>query len=566
MMRLSSHRLVNHLGLSCLVLSSGVSALQPLNDEQLADVVGQSGLSINVETRIQAGEIRYSQHNNDGSERGSISLKNFDLFGAGTFDGDTPNEVFSPIELLDLVVESPENRSFAEIGLPNGVVIGTGFLVNSLQQAGVGFQAIDRNGVIVPLEEARPLEGALLLDPVTGEGLTSVTATVDVDDGQLRIVLPRLTRIQEVLLGALDSLENPVIGSSFVSTIIASSIAAIPFGLEFELAINDRSLGRVLIKNFTDVDTELRISGRSDGTSGVRIDLDLGLGFESVSYFDTDEDGGELSLEGFRIGQVADPRDIDFSSRPGIGFRFARGAPLLGLTLDAEQRSLLDLTTGEVREATALVVGLPEIQNLDLTIDNIRIGDGNLGGLDILDINTLVGNDTVQQLNQTFGRNFALGNDAGVDALGQAATGYQLKGELLLSGTADNSLQFNGQWGGQIGSIRYYDALELVEVPGSGFSVDDPPNRFTSNNEQNISFNDISIYAEDTDAQGNSILTPAQFEGTLTLTPQGVELGNLNARGSIAIQSVTIGQSNLGAFLIDNFQLRDSQITISGRP
>ena len=543
-----------------MLASSAAWALQPLSDEQLSEVVGQSGLSVNVQTRIQAGEIRYSQQNSDGSERGSISLKNFDLFGAGTFDGDTPNEVFSPLELLDLVAESPENRGFAEIGLPNGVVIGAGFLVNSLQQGGTGLLAIDNEGNVnslaTVLEEGFGERTFLLFDPERGEGLTSVTATVDIEDGGLRVVLPRLTRIQQVLLGALDAIENPIIGASFVSSGIASNIVAIPFGLEFDLAINDQSLGRVLIKNFTDLDTELRISGRSDGTSGVRIDLDLGFGLESVSYFDTDEDGGELSLEGFRIGQVAERPDSDFATRPGIGFRFARGAPLLGLTLDAEQRSLLDLTTGEVREATALVVGLPEIQNLDLTIDNIRVGNGNLGGLDILDINTLVGNDTVQQLNQTFGRNFALGNDAGVDALGQSAIGYQLKGELLLSGTADNSLQFNGQWGGQIGSIRYYDSREN----------DDLTSRVFLNNDQNIGFNDISIYAEDTDAQGNSILTPAQFEGTLTLTPQGVELGNLNARGSIAIQSVTIGQSNLGAFLIDNFQLRDSQITISGRP
>ena len=541
-----------------MLVGPTVWALQPLSDEQMSEVVGQSGLSINVNTRIQAGEIRYSQHNNDGSERGSISLKNFDLFGFAGFDGDTPNQTFSPLELLDLVVDDPDNRGFVQLGLSDEGIVGIGLFAESI--GAEGLLTIDNQGTIRGISESRPLDfssdSILLYDPDLGEGLTAVTATIDVAGDQVRLVLPRLTRIQRVLLDALTDDETGQGVGGFLTGAIVSNAVAIPFGLEFDLAINDQTLGRILVTNFTDVDTELRIAGRSDGTSGVRIDLDLGIGFETVRFIDTDEGGGEFSLEGFRLGQVAERPDLDGGSRPGTSFRFALGAPLLGLTLDAEQRSLVDLTTGQARDATALVVGLPEIQNLDLTIDNIRVGNGNLGGLDILDINTLVGNDTVQQLNQTFGRNFALGNDAGVDALGQSAIGYQLKGELLLSGTADNSLQFNGQWGGQIGSIRYYDSREN----------DDLTSRVFLNNDQNIGFNDISIYAEDTDAQGNSILTPAQFEGTLTLTPQGVELGNLNARGSIAIQSVTIGQSNLGAFLIDNFQLRDSQITISGRP
>ena len=554
--------------LCCISLSSSVYALQPLSDEQMSEVVGQAGLSINVQTRIQASEIRYSQQNSDGSERGSISLKNVDLFGFGSFDGDTVNEEFSPLELLDLVVDDPDNRGSVQLGLSNSGVIGVAQFASAIGAAGL--QATDSQGNLFDVANVSNQQASanslLLFDPELGEGLSSETASIDVEGGQLRLVLPRLTRIQRILR---DSLIDPDTGQfvgGFLTGALISNSVAIPFGLEFDLAINDQTLGRILIKNFTDLDTELRLSGRSDGTSGVRIDLDLGVGFESISFFDTDADGGELSIEGFRIGQVEERQDESRRSRPGFGFRFALGAPVLGLTLDAEQRSLLDLTTGEVRDATALVVGLPEIQNLDLTIDNIRVGDGNLGGLDILDINTLVGNDTVQQLNQTFGRNFALGNDAGVNALGQSATGYQLKGELILSGTADNSLQFNGQWGGQIGSIRYYDSAEVVESPDSGFALDNQTEQVIFNNDQNIGFNDISIYAEDTDAQGNTILTPAQFSGTLTLTPDGVQLGNLNARGSIAIQSVTIGQGNLGAFLIDNFQLRDSQITISGRP
>ena len=538
--------------LCCISLSSSVYALQPLSDEQMSEVVGQAGLSINVQTRIQAGEIRYSQQNSDGSERGSISLKNVDLFGTGVLEGG------NPLELLDAAVDEPSNRGFAQLGLSNSGIVGVAQLAAAF--GGEDLRAIDSQGNLIDVLTVSPADVAtnslLLFDPELGEGLTSVTATVDVEGDALRVVLPRLTRIQRVLHNAVVDEETGTVTGGFVNISLISSTVAIPLGLEFDLAINDQTLGRILVTNFTDLDTELSLSGRNDGTSGVRIDLDLGVGFETVRFIDTDEGGGEFSLDGFRLGQVEERPSEDNRSRPGFGFRFALGAPLLGLTLDAEQRSLVDLTTGQARDATALVVGLPEIQNLDLTIDNIRVGNGNLGGLDILDINTLVGNDTVQQLNQTFGRNFALGNDAGVDALGQSAIGYQLKGELLLSGTADNSLQFNGQWGGQIGSIRYYDSREN----------DDLTSRVFLNNDQNIGFNDISIYAEDTDAQGNSILTPAQFEGTLTLTPQGVELGNLNARGSIAIQSVTIGQGNLGAFLIDNFQLRDSQITISGRP
>ena len=534
------------MGLLLYALSSSAGAeLKPLDDDALDRVTGQAGLSINVQTRIQASEIRYSQHNNDGSERGSISLKNFDLFGAGEFGRNRPGDRLAPIALLDVVVDEPENRGFVELGLSNRGVISAASLLSIVDPINSDFSVIDSRGNVLPIEtitlDSIDSQGLVLQDPITGGALPSVTASIDVGDNALSVVLPRLTRIQQAFFEVLGSSD----ASTFVLDTVASTIAAIPFGLEFDLAINDQTLGRVLIKNFVDVDTELRFSGRSDGTSGVLIHLDLGVGFESISFFDTDTEGGEFSLEGVRLGQVTERFAGNSSSRPGIGFRFAVGAPVLGLSLDAEVRDLVDLTTGLSREATVLRLGLPDIQNLDLTVDNIRIGEGNLGGFEILDINTLVDNNRVLELNQRFGYNIAPGTGTGVDALGQAANGYQLSGELLLSGTADNSLQFNGQWGGQIGSIRYYDSLR--------------------GEEGQLALNDISVFNTAQDEQGNTLLTPAEFQGTLTLTPQGVEFGNLNAQGSIAIQSVTVGQTNLGAFLIDNFQLRNSHITISGK-
>ena len=541
------------MGLLLYALSGSAGAeLKPLDDDALDRVTGQAGLSINVQTRIQASEIRYSQHNNDGSERGSISLKNFDLFGTGDGEDRIPREE-SLLDFLDRITDqSPEQRSFAELGLNEVALSGLAIFAAGF---GVDVELIDGVGNLLTSDQIRnstpdDLRGFTLVDSVTGRGIVTQTTTLDAlsnsatGEGQLRLTLPQLSRAQrEVFPLAVDIGEE---GSAFLRPIIELAVEVIPLALTFDLDLSGNTVGNFLLKSFIGLDTELLISGRTGGESGLTVDGILGLGFAELRYTDTDVDGGSISLTGVRIGEAdernGDPGDV---LTTGLLRRLVFGTPFNGLTFDVEQRSLLDLSTGVLRDASVLAIGLPDIQNLDITVDNIRIGEGNVGGLDILDINTLVDNATVQQLNQTFGYNFALGNGTGVDALGQAASGYQLSGELQLSGTADNSLQFNGQWGGQIGSINYYDN--------------------TGGTEGRVGLNEISVYGQGQNEQGDAILTPAQFSGTLTLNEQGIELGNLNAQGSIAIQSVTVGQTNLGAFLIDNFQLRDSHITISGK-
>ena len=545
------HHLYCIAALSASLYSPASAELKPLADAELATISGQAGLSINLETRIQAGEIRYSQHNNDGSERGSISLRDFDLFGSGNFDGNPGpgDDALSPRALLDLVIDDPSLRSFAVLGVDESVARDLAFLIAN---NGGDIGLVDANGQPISAEQARILPDAQfnalrVADPLTGLGLSTRTATLDIaqnDEGTsaIRLVLPQLSRIRETLISGVEGIDNSLVRNIVLGG-VEGGLSSIPLGLEFDLAINDQSLGQFLLKNIIELDTSLFISGRSGGQSGLTLDVELGLGFESLQYQDNDQNGGTLTLESIRLGQVGE-RGTE-TNLIGLLERPTRGAALLGLTLDVETRELVDLSNGQASLRSVLAIGLPDIQNLDLTIDNIRIGDSNIGGLDILDINTLISNDTVQQLNQTFGRSFISGNDLGVDASGSSSSGYQLNGELLLSGTSDNSLQFNGQWGGQIGSLRYYDSSE--------------------GEQGQLALNNISIYRTAQDEQGNAILTPAQFQGTLSLTPNGVELGNLNAQGSIAIQSVTVGQSNLGAFLIDNFHLRNSSITISGK-
>ena len=537
-------------GFMLAALSASTSAeLKPLDDTALAQVVGQAGLSINVQTRLQAGEIRYSQHNNDGSERGSISIKNLDIFGIG--DASTVGDAGpgdSTFAALSRAIDDPSQRSFAELGIDEFAVRDLSRLINTF---GGDIDFIDCQGVVVDGPDARFLPDSQfntlrILDPGTGEGLTSSTFSIDIGGtdspggSALQIALPQLTRLQQVILPEAEKTNSGLINGTVLSTLLT-----INFALEFDLAINDTAVGSFLVRDIIGLDTLLSVYGRTGGESGLNLDALLGIGFGELVYEDSDTSGGQLSLLGVRIGQVATRPTNTASEGTALLRRDVLGAPLLGLTLDAETRELVDLTTGLSREATVLRLGLPDVQNLDLTVDNIRIGEGNLGGFEILDINTLVDNNRVLELNQRFGYNIAPGTGTGVDALGQAANGYQLNGELLLSGTADNSLQFNGQWGGQIGSIRYYDSLE--------------------GEQGQLALNDISVFNTAQDEQGNTLLIPAEFQGTLTLTPQGVEFGNLNAQGSIAIQSVTVGQSNLGAFLIDNFQLRNSHITISGK-
>ena len=502
-------------GLMLAALSVPTSAeLKPLDDEALDQVVGRDGVFINVVTRLQAQELRYSQHDNTGEERGSVSIKNLDVFAVFP---DSDPDARDPETGLFI------NRTAAALGIPT--------------QQGVGALA----GL---------LGNAQVLDPRDGERFNSDTLEIDVVDrslgadvSTLKLTLPQLTRIRALAIEEGNSPDRGALTRSLLQAIVPV-LRDIPVLIDFDLAINDLDVGQFRFRRIIDLDTELFLYGRTGGESGLTVDGLLGFGFGEISYLDTDEGGGQVSLSGVRVGQV-DGRTAELNTENNVLGRNAFGAPFLGLTLDAETRELVDLTTGLSREASVLRLGLPDIQNLDLTVDNIRIGEGNLGGFEILDINTLVSNNRVLELNQRFGYNIAPGTGTGVDALGQAANGYQLNGELLLSGTADNSLQFNGQWGGQIGSIRYYDSLR--------------------GEEGQLALNDISVFNTAQDEQGNTLLTPAEFQGTLTLTPQGVEFGNLNAQGSIAIQSVTVGQSNLGAFLIDNFQLRNSHITISGK-
>ena len=505
--------------------SSAWAELTPLPDAALADISGQAGLVFNLQTRIQASEIRYSQHNNDGSERGSVSLNNLDIFAPSAQQ--LPNG--------DIQAGTPE-EAFADSALRGPTVFG----INS--------------GVLDGLRATFETLGVLNFDPTdsrTGEPLTLETLNIDVlgnhqnrpdaaPTSALRLVLPQLTQTTNEAFAAIADLSPAE--RNLLAPIIVSVLSEINVLAEFDLAVNDTPLGQFRLGGFIDLDTVLYLYGNNDGSSGLNIDIDLGLGFGEITYRDTDQDGGQISLKGVRIGQVSERPDQAFIDRGFFGFRTALGAPLRGLSLNVEIAEVTDLSTGLSRETSLLAIDLPDIENLDFTIDSIEIGDAAIGGLDILNINTLVENSDVQRLNQTFGQQFALGDHSQQDSQGVTRTGYQLRGQANLSGTANNGLQLNAAWGGQIDSLQYHDGPDGI-----------------------LAFNDITVFAQGDNAEGQAILTPFQFEGTLHLTEQGIELGNINTQGSIAIQSVTVGNSNLGALHIDNFQLRNSHITISGQ-
>ena len=505
-------------------LSSAALALEPLSDEQLADVTGQSGIAINIESRIQAQSIEYRQHNNDGSVRGSVSINNLDVFSPAR----NPDEEVALFSLEEAFAD-PARRVSALLGIDSDVVGTLQFLLDGLGRPG----AFNN------------------FNPVTGEAFRTETLTLDVvsdyegRDGPtsaLRITLPELSRVRNAAFDALAFLTPGERG--LVLSVLSAGLTRINVAAGFDPTINGQSLGELRFSGVIDLDTRLYLYGRTEGASGLIIDADLGFGFEDIIYVDDDPDGGSVQLYKVRVGQVGERRQLTLEGGQTVsGAGSVLGARLLGLSLDVETRNLVDLTTGEAADSSVLVVGLPEIQNLDITVDDIRISDQSLGGLDIRDVNTLISNSDVAQLNQLFGLGLSLGTDSGVDHAGDATSGYQLRGEALISGTSENGLQLNAAWGGQIGSIEYHDGLDGV-----------------------LGFNDISVYSTADDGQGNQVLRPFAFNGTLHLTEQGVELGNINTQGSIAIQSVTVGQSNLGALHIDNFQLRNSHVTISGRP
>ena len=518
-------RIQQLLAVASLWPSLLIAELTPLSDATLADISGQAGLALNIESRIQAAEIRYSQHNTDGSERGSVSIKNLDIFA--------PNI----IELTQSEIQTATvDEAFADSRLRGPTIFGINS--NALNALQILFDNVGSPGLFDATDNR------------TGEPLTTETLNIDVlgdyqsrpdadSIGALRLVLPQLTRTTNAAALALEPFTEAE--RNFFSPFI-ELLGEINVLTEFDLAINDTTLGQFHLGGFIDLDTVLYLYGNNDGSSGLNLDIDLGLGFGEITYRDTDQDGGQISLKGVRIGQVSERPDQAFIDRGFFGFRTALGAPLRGLSLNVEIAEVTDLSTGLSRETSLLVIDLPDIENLDFTIDSIEIGDAAIGGLDILNINTLVENSDVQRLNQTFGQQFALGDHSQQDSQGVTRTGYQLRGQANLSGTANNGLQLNAAWGGQIDSLQYHDGPDGI-----------------------LAFNDITVFAQGENAEGQAILTPFQFEGTLHLTEQGIELGNINTQGSIAIQSVTVGNSNLGALHIDNFQLRNSHITISGQ-
>ena len=106
-------------------LSSAALALEPLSDEQLADVTGQSGIAINIESRIQAQSIEYRQHNNDGSVRGSVSINNLDVFSPAR----NPDEEVALFSLEEAFAD-PARRVSALLGIDSDVVGTLQFLLD----------------------------------------------------------------------------------------------------------------------------------------------------------------------------------------------------------------------------------------------------------------------------------------------------------------------------------------------------------------------------------------------------------------------------------------------------
>ncbi|MFC3149609.1 DUF6160 family protein [Litoribrevibacter euphylliae] len=96
-------------GLSLTLLSLPITSyadLTPLNDEFLGDTVGQSGISIELETKVNIGEFRYT-------DEGSIALDNVQFGGANknTFFGRTISSINPTDKLDDMRIDIDSNSN-----------------------------------------------------------------------------------------------------------------------------------------------------------------------------------------------------------------------------------------------------------------------------------------------------------------------------------------------------------------------------------------------------------------------------------------------------------------------
>lgn len=470
------------IGISSSLVSPDLSALNPSFDHQ--------GLTININSALLSiDEIAYQQ-----ASGGTISIR-------------------------DVVLDRGIDGVAALLGVDQE------FLDNN-----VGLGLVDDFG--------RPFNASTLR-----LGAIDYLASTGVDTEALQVTLPELTRIRNAFLTN---------ASNFAVDAFGPALSSINFRLQGELFTGDNSLGRVTIRDFIDLDTRLNIFSNNTavGNGGLAIDLELGLGFGEIVYTDTDEDGGSITFDNVRIGQFFEDESLgerifsNSDAREQVT-RYVLGAPINNLTFDLDRRNIVDLTDGVSRERTAIVVGLPEIQNLDVVVDDIRIGDGSIGGFEIHNINTFISNDDVAFLNTHLGENFALGTQSGVDTAGNTITngGYQFAGtENVISANSEGGFQADLNFGGSIGSIEYHDDGGSIALEG------------------------VTVYSSNVDSEGNNTLGAFNLQTTVNITADNaIEFGNINSRGSIAIQNISIGNGSLGALAIQNFQLNNSRVTISGK-
>ena len=547
------------------------------------------GLRVSLEqVRLNIGEIRYAQETG-----GSFSLRNVNVNNGFFTEAQRDDWLEYVADTTDTISAFDVAGDFAELNGPGIGGLSEQFFRDTLRlsEAASGLEILGclliifcfdpsdlldaaQRGFINLDRRGNPLNISTLNIGLVAHDTNAFGAQRAGRVDALRVALPDLTAIRYEVLDRRGGVFGTVINQA-VTGLVVPFLRAAPLGVATDLYAGDSVLGSLSFQQLIDLYTEFFIYGDPNPAyqGGLAIDTFLGIGFREINYSPSGDvrtdDPERITLNDVRIGQVEVIERDGINPETGREFlgpqanqfeTFTFGAPVNYLTFNLDGRDVVDLTTGETRETTALIIGLPEIINLDFLIGDIEIAGRSIGGLELHNINTLITGEDFFLLQEQFGEKFdifatleGLGKtnfDAGVDRNGNSTVGIQLGGaETLITPTSEGGIQVNAQFGGTASQLAY--------------------RQHRSDGEDGvIALNDLILYSTEEGPNGNGdILQPFQANFTFHTRPNDtLEFGNINARGSLAIGSVTIGDTSLGALHIDNFQLRNSHITIGAAP
>ena len=307
---------------------------------------------------------------------------------------------------------------------------------------------------------------------------------------------------------------------TYSKTLLATILASATFVAQAEL----KPLGDEALADIT-------------GQAGIRLGLGLDLNIGALEYIDTDEGGGTLSLQGIEINSNQFQTD--------------------------ENGNFTDIND-EIIDLTDLQDNFDEIYDRLVVVANPD-GSGPLRGATDITVDIDVVGD---QLVFTTAPIFDL--DVLVD-------------DIVISSNTENPASSSI---GGIGILNVRSPGSTLEISGGGADVEGNDSGLTISTTLNSRFD--FVYFDDADVRADILDESSDRSGTLSLEGVtfsgdaengGIEVNNLTIdvvddqlqialpqiTGTIAVDSVNIGDTSIGSLAIRNLNLAGTTISISGK-